>query len=868
MSKRNSIVIIVFILFASSVGYTQEQRDVFQQIAQQKGSIVPGITRNAAPELPPIVLPVDHHPTNNFTPLKKIGTQKELSAELEKMRNQYAVFLQDLAQPIPKRKSIELEKFDWRLAAFYEQKNNSVALEGLGKWEKVKIPHYSGPAGKAVSFYRADLFISDSLFNAEALYLHFQGVDYYAEVFVNNKTIGKHEGMSDAFEFNIKPFIKQGNNVLLVRVENDGCPIGTTPAYVGGQNFLFGTKLAAAGGPGWDDPYLGWNCGPVGFGLWQRVWLEARSSVFVNDIFVQPNLLTKQAEVYLELGFVNQPEDVQLDYSLFGQNFNAVLSQHQPIRAALQNDRVPLFNYPQSADILTKNTTVRSVKFTINIPTDKLRYWTNDSPWLYQLQVFVHKNGHLIDNAKQQFGMRSFVQSTSSEPKGRFYLNGKEIRLRGANMMGNIMQCVIRKDYHQLIDDILLAKIAHNNFWRMTQQPCQQEAYEYFDKLGLMAQSDMPAFAYIPYEKREEFLRQAGALFRMVRSHPSNCMVSYINEPMAGTRENIKRLTEEEEKELFRACDSLVPRVNPSQVTKWVDGDYQNLSEGYSDHHCYNLWYWKHALPFSEMYKGKWVGTREGWMHGCGEYGVEGMDDIPLMRKYYPKEWLPTSDDEPWRPDKIPGCQSARKEFMRWLGNPTTMNEWVIKSQTHQQYSTRLVVEAFRRDAKMNSTAIHLLIDAWPDGWLKTIMDYDRNAKPAYFEFRDAQAPLAANLRPEKFYYFTKETVKIEAWNCNDTQEKFKGAQCKFQVEMNGKIIISGTTTANISICNPMFQGKIEFTAPVVKNKEIMLVRYALIDHSGKVLHDTSVEIEIYPEKDKNTEIKNPGGKWQFLINS
>jgi hypothetical protein len=41
-----------------------------------------------------------------------------------------------------------------------------------------------------------------------------------------------------------------------------------------------------------------------------------------------------------------------------------------------------------------------------------------------------------------------------------------------------------------------------------------------------------------------------------------------------------------------------------------------------------------------------------------------------------------------------------------------------------------------------------------------------------------------------------------------------------------------------------------------------------LIDHSGKVLHDTSVEIEIYPEKDKNTEIKNPGGIWQFLINS
>jgi hypothetical protein len=354
----------------------------------------------------------------------------------------------------------------------------------------------------------------------------------------------------------------------------------------------------------------------------------------------------------------------------------------------------------------------------------------------------------------------------------------------------------------------------------------------------------------------------------MVRSHPSNCVVSYINEPYFGTKDNIKRLTEQEEVQLFKACDSLTSFVNPDQVTKWVDGDYQNLSEAYSDHHCYNLWYWKHALPFSEMYKGKWVGTREGWMHGCGEYGVEGMDDVALMQKYYPKEWLPTSDDEPWRPNKIPGCQSARKEFMRWLGNPTTMNEWVIKSQTHQQYATRLIVEALRRDAKMNSTAIHLLIDAWPDGWLKTIMDYDRNAKPAYFEFRDAQTPLAANLRPEKFYYFTKETVKIEAWNCNDTQNEFKGAVCKYMVEMNGKIIISGKTKATISICNPMFQGDIKFVAPEVTEITLIKVRYALIDKSDKLLHDTSFEIEIYPENNRNTKFKNPGGNWQFLIES
>ncbi|MEN8120276.1 MAG: sugar-binding domain-containing protein [Bacteroidota bacterium] len=872
IKKPISIVIVVLILFAIPNAYSQEGTDVFQQIAQQKISEVPGIVANPAPELPRIVLPFDKKATNNFTPLNKIDTQEELDTELEKMRKHYAVFLQDLAKPIQKRKTIEFEKFNWRLAEYYEQNNSQFAIEGLGRWEEVTVPHYSGPSGKAVSYYRTEFFVSDSLFNADALYLHFQAVDYYADIFVNGKTIGKHEGLFDSFEFNIKPFIKLGNNILLVRVENDGSPIGTTPPYQAYQwapNFNHGSKLAAYGGPGWDDPYIGWNCTPAGFGIWQRVWLEARNNVFVNDIFVQANLPKKQAEVWVEIGSLNNTDNIKLDYSLYGQNFKAVIVQHKTIKADYQKDPVSLFHYPQTTDSLIKDAKVQLVKFTINIPSNKLKFWTPDSPWLYQLQIFVSKNGKLLDNAKQQFGMRSFVQSTSSVPKGRFYLNGKEIRLRGANMMGNIMQCVMRKDYKQLIDDILLAKIANNNFWRMTQQPCQQEAYEYFDKLGLMAQSDMPSFHYIPYEKREEYLRQTGALIRMVRSHPSNSVVSYINEPMKGTRDTItKRLTEKEEVALFRSCDSLVSIVNPNQVVKWIDGDYQNLSEGYSDHHCYNLWYWKHTIPFSEMYKGKWTKTRAGWMHGCGEYGTEGMDDVTLMRKYYPKEWLPTTEDEAWTPAKIPGCQSARQGFKRWIGNPTTMSEWVNNSRTHQQYSTRLIVEALRRDAKMNSTAIHLLIDAWPNGWLKTIMDYDRKAKPAYFEFRDAQTPLAANLKPENFYYFTKDTVKIEAWNCNDTQEKFKKAICKYQVEMNGKIIISGNTIATISACNPMFQGNIEFIAPKVKNKEIIKVKYALIDKSGKVMHDTSVEIEIYPEKDKNTKLENPGGKWQFLIKS
>ena len=80
-----------------------------------------------------------------------------------------------------------------------------------------------------------------------------------------------------------------------------------------------------------------------------------------------------------------------------------------------------------------------------------------------------------------------------------------KIRLRGANTMGFMQVDVKNKDWDQLIDDILLAKICNLNFLRLTQRPVQPEIYEYCDKLGLMTQTDLPllvAFVQINGQKR------------------------------------------------------------------------------------------------------------------------------------------------------------------------------------------------------------------------------------------------------------------------------------------------------------------------------------------------------------------------------
>src|SRR5690606_10421619 len=157
----------------------------------------------------------------------------------------------------------------------------------------------------------------------------------------------------------------------------------------------------------------------------------------------------------------------------------------------------------------------------------------------------------------QQFGMRTFTMDTTNIPKGKMYLNGEMIRLRGANTMGHLQQCVMRKDWDQLRDDILLAKLCNMNYLRFTQRPVQPEIYEYCDKLGLMNQADMPLCGGIRRNKFAEAVKQAEEMERLVRKHPSTIMVSYINErfPNANGLPQRSLNTPEDYYHLFKALD-------------------------------------------------------------------------------------------------------------------------------------------------------------------------------------------------------------------------------------------------------------------------------------------------------------------------
>ncbi|MCF7839130.1 MAG: beta galactosidase jelly roll domain-containing protein, partial [Candidatus Marinimicrobia bacterium] len=714
---------------------------------------------------------------------------------------------------------------DWRLETEAGRRGFAATLGRAGVWERVSLPHYGGPVGRATAYYRTTFEVTPAMAAQDTLWVCFQGVDYRAQVFVNGAFLGAHEGFFAPFAFECTAHARAGENTLLVKVENDACPISGNGSW--GMT-VDGDKLYAATGPGWDDPELGWHHCPPGMGICQAVTIEARPALHLTDLFVRPLLEKRQAELWIEVFNSGlEPAPVKMRVSVFGQNF----------RATLFRDRVCA--PPQPA-----GPRVNRYRFVFDVP--QARRWDLETPWLYQAQVKL-ENG---DGFTRQFGMRSFRMDESGKPYGRFFLNGREVRLRGANTMGFEQQDVMRGDADQLRDDILLAKLCHMNFWRLTQRPVETAVYELCDRLGLMTQTDLPLFGFLPRRQFCEAVRQAGEMERLVRGHPCNVVVSYINEPfpLSWGDKTHRQCDRAELERFFEAANQAVRLANPDRVIKPVDGDYDPPAPGLPDNHCYTCWYNGHGVELGKLHKGYWQKVKPDWFYGCGEFGAEGLDPVDLMRRRYPAAWLPQSPEEEsvWTPDRIKNAQTGRFHYL-FFDTPSTLAGWVAASQRHQAWATRIMTEAFRRDNRLNTCAIHLFIDAWPAGWMKAIMDCERRPKPAYFAYREALTPLMANIRADRQVYAAREEMRFECWICNDTHETPAGARLRYQLEVGGKIVFAQQAKAWMAPCQSAFQGFLTLAAPAVKQRTPAVLRLALTARRGKILHDTALDLTICP---------------------
>jgi hypothetical protein len=489
----------------------------------------------------------------------------------------------------------------------------------------------------------------------------------------------------------------------------------------------------------------------------------------------------------------------------------------------------------------------------IRIPFElkNFRTWKQEQPWLYSLHVQLkNKENETVDVQSKHFGMRSFRMDTVNIPKGKMYLNNNFIRLRGANSMGFEQNDVKNKNWNQLRDDILLAKLCNMNFIRFTQRPVQSEVYDYCDMLGMLNQTDLPLFGAIRINQFKEVVKQAEEMERLVRSHPSTVVVTYINERFPNAEGSPQRSFSSPSDifKIFSALDQAVLLSNPDRVIKSGDGDYDPPGPGLPDSHCYNTWYNGHAMDLGKFHKGYWQLIKPDWLYGCGEYGAEGLDPLNTMKKYYPASWLPkdATDDLSWTANRISKSQTNTFHYM-WYPTQKGVESWIDASQNFQSWAVQFVTEAFRRDSRNVSSAVHLFIDAWPAGWMKAIMDVDRQPKKAFFSYRDALTPLMVSLRTDRYAWYSNENAEIETWICNDKNDAPSGSKIMYEVIVDGKVILKQEADASISINSANYQGQLQFKVPVLKKRSIAYVRVGLFDAAGQCIHYATQQLEIFP---------------------
>ena len=778
---------------------------------------------------------------------KKMSTKEELDALIARLDAKYEPFRRHVAPPVENyRRRIYIKEFDYRL--------------NCGEWKKVTVPHYDGPVGKQTAQYKTT-FTVDKLDRNRTLFIHFDGVDYIADVFVNGEYVGSHEGFFGAFEFDVTGFVKEGENDLLVVVKNDFIYMGNATPEDPSRR-IEGDKLYAATGPGYDDAEWGWHHCPPGFGIYQSVYIEERPAYFISDIFVRPLPDSDEFEIWTTIFSTKTlpPESFSLSYSVYGSNFSEAQVEcfsYEPFTFTNDARGYTVNEYdidhsdgresPTKLKLFGGENTVRFC-----FGRSGMKRWTPDAPYLYEAQVTLFIDGEKTDAAAQRFGMRTFEFDVKDDIKGMPKLNGAPCRLRGANTMGFEQQDVMRGDFDQLRYDLLMAKACNMNFLRLTQRPVQHEIYDLCDEIGLMIQTDLPLFASMRRTKFAEGVRQAQEMETLIRSHPSCVFISYFNEPSKNANNAPHRhLARHELEGFFRACDEAVHVLNPERAIKYIDGDYDPPSATLPDNHCYCTWYNGHGIDMGKLYRGYWLGVKEGWYYACGEFGAEGLDTVDLMRRRYPKEWLPQSKDEEkiWSPSRIVNAQSGNMHFF-FYDTQDDLDGWVNESRRHQVFGTALQTGAFRRDRRMVSFAIHLFIDAFPSGWMKTIVDCERVPKPAFFTYRDLLSPVLVSLRTDRKTFFEGEDVRVEAFICNDTSSISDGHTLTVELIKGDRAVARGAFKADFGANDSVCQGEITFKAPKCVARDKYTLRAILQDKYGSVVHYADEQIEIYNKED------------------
>jgi len=337
--------------------------------------------------------------------------------------------------------------------------------------------------------------------------IDFDGVYMHAEVWINGHYLGVQPYGYTPFNYNITPWLTNGENVIALRVANLG------------QNSR-------------------WYSGS---GIYRHVWLTyteplhiAPWGVYITTPAVSNNSALVQAQITLQNNN-NQAGEAMVTATLLSPAGKKVASAKTAVNlsAGMQNPVVQ--------------------NFTVNNPA----LWSTDKPVLYTMKVVVNAAGKNVDSVTVKTGIRAIAFTT-----GGFMLNGKRTILKGGCVHqdnGPLGAAAFDRAEERKLQTL---KANGYNAIRTSHNPPSKSFLDICDSLGLLVMDEFfdeweepklfkDSFAYHNFYK-EWWQKDVDNIMLRDRNHPSVIMWSIGNEIHERGDTNGVRIAEALAKEVRR----------------------------------------------------------------------------------------------------------------------------------------------------------------------------------------------------------------------------------------------------------------------------------------------------------------------------
>lgn len=592
--------------------------------------------------------------------------------------------------------------------------------------------------------YRTSFLLTEEQLNRDGAQLIFEGLDTYADVYLNGSLLLKADNMFVGYTLPVKSILHKGENLLhiyfhspirqtLPQFESNGFNYPADNDHHEKHLSVFTRKAPYS--YGWD-----WGIRMVTSGVWRPVSLRFYDVATINDYHVKQLELTDHK--------AQLANEVQIN-SVLPQQKTAELE----VIVSLEGQKVSEIKEP-----IVLRPGINTFTLPIEI-TNPLRWMPNGwgKPILYDFSSRIICNRQVVAEQSHRIGLRTIKLVNEKDADGEsfyFEVNGIPMFAKGANYIPQdaLLPNASPQRYETLFKDI---KEANMNMVRVWGGGTYEDNrfYDLADENGILVWQDF-MFACTPYPSNPTFLKnvEAEACYniRRLRNHASLVMWCGNNEILEALKYwgYQKKYTSEIYQGMLSGYDKLFRKLLPAKV-KELDTDrfYMHSSPylanwgrpeswGIGDSHNWGVWYGQ--KPFESL--------DTDIPRFMSEFGFQSFPEMKTIATFAaPEDYQIESEVMNSHQKSSIGNALIRTYMERDFIVPEKFEDFVYVGLVLQGQGMRHGLEAHRRNRPYcMGTLYWQLNDSWPVvSW--SSIDYYGNWKALHYQAKRAFAPIHIN---------------------------------------------------------------------------------------------------------------------------